>query len=194
MRAIGIKNSTSNQAGFSLVELMVVVAIIGILAAMSVGGVSKQIAKARQSEAKTNLAALYTSEAVFKAEYNIYTTDFAVMGLKYEGNIRYATGFNANTVPIATAALNGYTGAPLAAVGLGTFHTLGYCTAVGVANCTSILTNGVAGPAPTAAAVVNNATTSFLAEASANIYTAAQVDTWTISNAKIIANAVDGLQ
>lgn len=192
MRAIGTKNTTSSQAGFSLVELMVVVAIIGILAAMSVGGVSKQIAKARQSEAKTNLASLYTSEAVFKAEYNIYTTDFSVMGLKYEGNIRYATGFNADGMPLATAQANGYTGLPTAAVGLGQFNTLGYCTAVGAANCTSIQSNGVAGPAPTAAAVA--AASTFLAEASANIYTAAQVDTWTITNAKVIANTVDGLQ
>ena len=54
------------QAGFSLVELMIVVAIIGVLAALAVPKFATFQAKAKQTEAKTSLSHLYTlQEAVF---------------------------------------------------------------------------------------------------------------------------------
>ena len=46
----------NNQAGFSLVEMMVVVAIIAVLAALGDGYSKEMMAKARQAEAKTNTA------------------------------------------------------------------------------------------------------------------------------------------
>ena len=49
-----------DQLGFSLVELMVVVAIIGVLSALAVPRFRTFQAKARQAEAKSNLAFLYT--------------------------------------------------------------------------------------------------------------------------------------
>jgi type IV pilus assembly protein PilA len=68
--------SNKSQAGFSLVELMVVVAIIGILASLAIPSVGKYMAKARQSEAKTQLASLYTAEKAFFAEYTVYDSRF----------------------------------------------------------------------------------------------------------------------
>ncbi len=56
------------QAGFSLIELMVVVAIIGILAAIGVPQYTVFQAKAKQSEAKENLGFLYTLEQAYFGE------------------------------------------------------------------------------------------------------------------------------
>ena len=48
--------------GFTLIELMIVVAIIGILAAIAIPNFSKFQARAKQSEAKANLKAIYTAK------------------------------------------------------------------------------------------------------------------------------------
>ena len=56
------------QKGFTLIELMIVVAIIGILAAIAIPNFLQYQLKSRQSEAKTNLQAIKTSEVAFQAE------------------------------------------------------------------------------------------------------------------------------
>jgi len=61
------------QSGFTLVELMIVVAIIGILAAVAIPSYSKFQAQARQSEAKMALGALYMAEKAHQTENSTYT-------------------------------------------------------------------------------------------------------------------------
>lgn len=80
--------------GFSLVELMVVVAIIGVLATIAIPRVNKFIAKSRQSEAQINLSSIYTFNKNFYLEYQGYTSSFRAMGYLPEGNLRYNTGFS----------------------------------------------------------------------------------------------------
>ena len=72
MKSQPTRNSWSKQSGFSLVELMVVVAIIGVLASLAVPRFKTFQAKARQAEAKTNLAHLYTLQQSFHADYDTY--------------------------------------------------------------------------------------------------------------------------
>ena len=60
------------QKGFTLIELMIVVAIIGILAAIAIPNFLQYQLKSRQSEAKVNLNAIKTSEIAFQAEKGCY--------------------------------------------------------------------------------------------------------------------------
>ena len=61
-----------SQKGFTLIELMIVVAIIGILAAIAIPNFLTYQLKSRQAEAKTNLQAIKTSEVAFQAERGCY--------------------------------------------------------------------------------------------------------------------------
>ena len=86
-----------NKKGFTLIELMIVVAIIGILAAIAIPDFLKFQARAKQSEAKTNLGAIFTSQTAYFGEYSTYgggnvTTNgcFADIGWGPEGATQYA--------------------------------------------------------------------------------------------------------
>lgn len=59
-------------AGFSLLELMVVVAIIGVLAMVAIPRYDIFRARARQSEAKANLGVIFTLQEAFLIEHEEY--------------------------------------------------------------------------------------------------------------------------
>ena len=61
-----------NRKGFTLIELMIVVAIIAILAAIAIPQYRKFQLKAKTSEAKTNLGAIKTCEEAYAAENDHY--------------------------------------------------------------------------------------------------------------------------
>lgn len=74
-----------SQKGFTLIELMIVVAIIGILAAIAIPNFLRYQAKSRQSEAKTNLGGVFVAQTSFYGEQSRYS-DFAEIGFTLAGS------------------------------------------------------------------------------------------------------------
>jgi prepilin-type N-terminal cleavage/methylation domain-containing protein len=65
--------------GFTLVELMVVIVIIGILAAVAIPKFLDASQKAKASEFPTLLTAIYTGQLAYNAEKGSYVTTFAFL-------------------------------------------------------------------------------------------------------------------
>jgi prepilin-type N-terminal cleavage/methylation domain len=74
--------------GFTLIELMIVVVIIGILAALAIPNFLRYQAKSKQSEAKTNLGAIYVSETAYFGENDTYA-ELDSLEWAPEGKTRY---------------------------------------------------------------------------------------------------------
>ena len=69
-----MKKLHNRRGGFTLIELMIVVAIIGILAAIAIPNFLKFQLKAKTSEGKTNIAAIRTAEESVFAEFGTYVS------------------------------------------------------------------------------------------------------------------------
>jgi len=101
------------ERGFSLVELMIVVAIIAILAAIAIPAFMRFAMKSKTSEATGNLSAIRTCQEAYRAEDDVYlpcienpglpptaaprawdltlgAVDFDLIGFAPDGLIRYS--------------------------------------------------------------------------------------------------------
>lgn len=63
--------------GFTLIELMIVVAIIAFLSVIAVPNFFKFLAKAKRTEAYMNLHSIHTAQKVYWSEHGEYTTQLA---------------------------------------------------------------------------------------------------------------------
>jgi len=101
------------KRGFTLIELMIVVAIIGVLAAIAIPNFLNYQCRAKQSEAKSSLGAIRTQMTTYKIEHDTYNATLGEIGFSRVGNTRYTiTIENATTSnfdAIATAVIDGNT-------------------------------------------------------------------------------------
>lgn len=100
-----IRNKIRKNRGFTLVELMIVVAIVGILAALAIYGVSKYMKSAKTAEARNSLGQLTKdASAAFSRE--------RMAGAVLAANAATAVsntfcGSAAATIPAAQASIRG---------------------------------------------------------------------------------------
>ncbi|MDD4273986.1 MAG: prepilin-type N-terminal cleavage/methylation domain-containing protein [Desulfobacter postgatei] len=107
----------NNQKGFTLIELMIVVAIIGILAAIAIPNFLTYQLKSKTAEAKTNLGGIRTGEEAYNAEHDTYLDasalplavgkakvgwsdtagSFAAIGFEPAGSVYYQYGVSINS-------------------------------------------------------------------------------------------------
>jgi type IV pilus assembly protein PilA len=109
--------------GFTLVELMIVVAIIGLLATIAVPSFLRMRLKVKVSEAKANLGAIRVCEHAFFAEYNRFVgnqpyipdrtldpqgrlpwvvgTRFSILGYAPDGDVYFSYGLAGPDYPVA---------------------------------------------------------------------------------------------
>ena len=76
------------KKGFTLIELMIVIAIIGILAAVAIPMYSDYTKKSRTAEVQSNLAEIVKMQIIFEEDPNggsktgVYATSFKTLGFK----------------------------------------------------------------------------------------------------------------
>jgi type IV pilus assembly protein PilA len=94
------------RRGFTLIELMIAVAIVGILSAIAIPNFAKFQARSKQTEARVNLKAMFTAQKAFAAERDRFSNLVSEIGFAPERNNRYAyfTG-QAGTKETRSAAL-----------------------------------------------------------------------------------------
>jgi type IV pilus assembly protein PilA len=85
-----MKKMVKNNKGFTLIELMIVVAIIGILAAIAIPNFMNYQCKAKQTEAKSLLGAIRTAQEAYYAEYSKYAENTGAMGFTTRGTGEYS--------------------------------------------------------------------------------------------------------
>ena len=169
------------QKGFSLIELMVVVVIIGILATVGVPQYQKFQMKAKRSEAKSLLGGMYTSQKAFFAEWTQYYADFNAVGYGLDGDLGYYVGFKTAGSVVGPAT---HPNATYKGVAPTVRDATTYCASKG---CTVTKAGSTALPASTVGAGT------FIFGAVANLDSDTNLDEWTINELRQLSLVKDDI-
>ena len=125
-----IHQRSRSQHGFTLVELMITVAIVGILVSIAVPNFLSYQARSRRSEAMTNLAAVGRAQKAFQAERNTYHDS----GVSWPDDAMYG-GLGTTQMPWDSDAVSNFDELGWAPEGK-VFYSYGAYTSAGGATCT----------------------------------------------------------
>jgi prepilin-type N-terminal cleavage/methylation domain-containing protein len=76
------------EEGFTLIELVIVMSLIGILAAITLPDFRWALYRARRVEAQLGLKAVFAAQKAHQALYGFYANDFDKLGLEIVGATR----------------------------------------------------------------------------------------------------------
>jgi type II secretion system protein G len=71
------------KKGFTLIEVLIVVIILGILATISVPQFTKMVARARTAEAYSTLGAIKTAQEIYRLENDTYVADLTALDVTF---------------------------------------------------------------------------------------------------------------
>ncbi|MFZ3048699.1 MAG: prepilin-type N-terminal cleavage/methylation domain-containing protein [Desulfatirhabdiaceae bacterium] len=104
------QSANANMKGFTLIELMIVLAIIGVLAAMAVSIFSGYDCITKQSEAKSSLSTIHKAQIAYFSEYNMFSTSLSAISFSLKGNQLYTYDAGGNGATFSATATNGPNG------------------------------------------------------------------------------------
>ena len=111
-------NRLKNKKGFTLIELLIVIAIIGILAAIAIPTYLSYVNRAKDSEASTNLGAIFTDETAFNATNSTYISGGSVSNTGATVTTGTATATHAFYAPTGTALAHYVDSGPFSCAGV----------------------------------------------------------------------------
>lgn len=90
------RTGTMRRRGFTLIEIMIVVAIVGILAAVAIPAFLRYQLRAKTTEVMTNLAAIAKAEEAYFAEFGTYVSVGSPVPAAIPGKTRLAFSSGSN--------------------------------------------------------------------------------------------------